>query len=88
MSVGPSIFLNPLLRQEGPLPRRTEESRRSTAYVTGWLASRLLCQCAVLSWRSPGLTARRASALILGWGALDEGENEASDMGFDGRGTL
>lgn len=32
------------------------------------------------------LTARRASALILGWGALDEGENEASDGRFDGRG--
>jgi hypothetical protein len=34
------------------------------------------------------LTARRASALILGWGALEEGENEASDGRRDGRGTL
>ena len=53
-----------------------------------------------------GFTTRPPSALILGWGALDdaarphpnplrrerglgdEGKNEASDMGFDGRGTL
>jgi len=33
------------------------------------------------------LTARRASALILGWGALDEGENQASDGRREGRGT-
>ena len=31
---------------------------------------------------------RRASALILGWGALDEDKNQASDGRFDGRGTL
>ena len=38
--------------------------------------------------RSPaGLTARQPLALILRWGALDEGNDEASDMGFDGRGT-
>jgi hypothetical protein len=35
-----------------------------------------------------GLTVRRSSVLILGWGALDEGNDKASDMGFDGRGTL
>ncbi len=35
-----------------------------------------------------GLTGRWASALILGWGALDEGKNKASDMRFEGRGTL
>ena len=31
---------------------------------------------------------RRASALILGWGALDEGNDEASDIRFDRRGRL
>jgi len=36
----------------------------------------------------PGLTARRASALILGWGALGEGEDQASDGRCNGRGTL
>jgi hypothetical protein len=42
---------------------------------------------AAASRQSAGLTTRPLSALILGWGALDEGENEASNMGFDGRGT-
>jgi hypothetical protein len=36
----------------------------------------------------PGLTARRASALILRRGALDKGENQASDGWREGRGTL
>jgi hypothetical protein len=29
------------------------------------------------------LTSAPRPALILGWGALDEDKNEASDMGFD-----
>ena len=33
------------------------------------------------------LTSEPRPALILRWGALDEGKNQASDMGFDGRGT-
>ena len=36
---------------------------------------------------SPALTSRRASALILGWGAFDEGENQALDGRREGRGT-
>jgi hypothetical protein len=34
-----------------------------------------------------GLAARRASALILGWGPLDEGGNQALDGRREGRGT-
>ncbi len=33
------------------------------------------------------LTSEPKPALILGWGALDEGKNEASDGRRDGRGT-
>jgi hypothetical protein len=36
----------------------------------------------------PVLTAPRPSALIVWWGALDEGENQASDGWREGRGTL
>lgn len=35
----------------------------------------------------PGLTARRASALILEWGGLDERENQALDGRREPRGT-
>lgn len=35
----------------------------------------------------PGLTARRVSALIMGWGAVDEGENQASDRRREPRRT-
>ena len=40
-----------------------------------------------VSGQPSGLTAQRASALILGWGVLDEGENQASDGRREGRGT-
>ena len=33
------------------------------------------------------MTAPLASALILGWGALDEGKNQVSDGRREGRGT-
>ncbi len=35
----------------------------------------------------PGLTTRRPSVVIVGWDALEEGKNAASDLRFDGRGT-
>jgi hypothetical protein len=38
-------------------------------------------------WRPAALTTRQPSALILRWGVLDEGRDEAPDVGFDGRGT-
>ena len=41
-----------------------------------------------ISQQTAGLTIWQPSALILGWGALDEGENQASDGGCEGRGTL
>jgi hypothetical protein len=34
------------------------------------------------------LIARRPTASILAWGALDEGKNQASDGPFDGRHTF
>ena len=34
-----------------------------------------------------GLTARQPLALILGWGASDEGKNQVSDARREGRGT-
>jgi len=42
-------------------------------------------QPAAVGCRPPGLTVRRASALILGCGALDEGENQATDGWREGR---
>ena len=65
--------------------RQGPKNREGQSPTPGWPAFRLL----PTGPRQPaGLTARRASALILGWGALDEGENQASDGRFDGRGTL
>ena len=71
----------------GPFADKAEESRRSiapprrpafrTAERGDYAAMR----------QPPALTAWRASALILGWGALDEGENQASDGRREGRGT-
>ena len=41
-----------------------------------------------VSRQPPGLTTRKPPALMLGRGALDEGNDEASDMRFDGRRAL
>ena len=67
------------------MPTKAGESRRSNAPAppTGFPISR----AGAIARQPPGLTARRASALILGWGALDEGENQASDGRREGGGT-
>lgn len=84
--VGLSPFVTPVAKTGKPLAdegERIEKANRPRS------ADRLSDQRDGGDVRhSPGLAARRASALILGWGALDEGENQASDGRCDGRGTL
>ena len=64
------------------------KSRRSNADAP---AGRLsgCCPAEPPSPRQPeDLTTRRLTALIMGWGAFDEGEDEASNLRFDGRRAL
>jgi hypothetical protein len=60
-----------------------EASRRSRSHAP---AGRLLGQAA--EQQPPVLTARRLSALVLGWGTLNKDDHQPSNTRFDGRDTL
>ena len=84
--LGLPTFLTPLAGTGAPSADKGQRIEKSIAHASGWPAFRS-APLSPFSRHPAGLTAPQRSGLILGWGALDEGENEASNMGFDGRGT-
>jgi hypothetical protein len=93
--VGPLIFSTPFARTGRRFADVAEESGRSTARRPArdtFIAPNAAHNLRIPAWvgNQPGriptrLTTGRWAAPIPGWEALNEGEKEASDRGFDDR---